>query len=46
MTCQGSWSSGKKSGQCVVAGTGHGVIPKYVFVCLAPLQLDECYIIM
>ena len=31
MTCQESWSSGKKSGQCVVAGTGHGVIPKYVF---------------
>ena len=46
MTCQESWSSGKKSGQCVVAGTGHGVIPKYVFVCLAPLQLDECYIII
>ena len=37
MTCQESWSSGKKSGQCVVAGTGHGVIPKYVFVCLAPV---------
>ena len=43
MTCQESWSSGKKSGQCVVAGTGHGVIPKYVFVCLAPLQPDEYY---
>ena len=43
VTCQESWSSGKKSGQCVVAGTGHGVIPKYVFVCLAPLQPDEYY---
>ena len=43
MTCQESWSSGKKSGQCVVAGTGHGVIPKYVFVCLAPLQPDGYY---
>ena len=43
MTWQESWCSGKKSGQCVVAGTGHGVIPKYVFVCLAPLQPDEYY---
>ena len=44
MTWQESWSSGKKSGQCVVAGTGHGVIlAKYVFVCLAPLQPDEYY---
>ena len=43
MTFQESWSSGKTSGQCVMAGTGHGMILKYVFVCLAPLQPDECY---
>ena len=31
MICQESWSSEKKSGQCMMAGTGHGVILKYVF---------------
>ena len=44
MTYQESWSSVKTCGQCMMASTIHGVILKYVFVCLAPLQLDECYI--
>ena len=43
MTCQESWSSGKTSGQCMIAGTGHGAILKYVFMCLALLQPDELH---